>query len=171
MDASFRRWVMGAVEDHEGRLLLYARRLVGDAEQARDLVQECFLRLCREDRARVEQHLRAWLYAVVRRLAIDRLRRRAREPSAAPAAVAEPAVVDDPGDQLAAAEEQRLLLLALDRLPAGHREVVRLRFQHGLSYREIAEVTGHSEGNVGFLLHHAIKRLRHALAPRPQAID
>jgi RNA polymerase sigma-70 factor (ECF subfamily) len=49
---------------------------------------------------------------------------------------------------------------ALDRLSENQREVIRLKFQQGLSYKEISEVTGLSSGNVGFLLHTGLKRLR-----------
>ena len=48
----------------------------------------------------------------------------------------------------------------LDRLSENQREVIVLKFEQGLSYQEIAEVTGLSEGNVGFLLHNGLKRLR-----------
>ena len=48
----------------------------------------------------------------------------------------------------------------LQRLTPNQREVITLKFQQGLSYEEISRVTGLSNGNVGFLLHHALKRLR-----------
>ena len=55
------------------------------------------------------------------------------------------------------------LAAALSRLSANQQEVIRLKFQHGLKYREIAEVTGLSVTNVGFLIHTGIKKLRDAL--------
>ena len=48
----------------------------------------------------------------------------------------------------------------LQLLPPNQQEVIRLKFQHGLSYKEISAVTGLSVSNVGYLLHVAIKRLR-----------
>jgi RNA polymerase sigma factor (sigma-70 family) len=45
-------------------------------------------------------------------------------------------------------------------LPENQREVIRLKFQDGLSYREIATVTGLSVSNVGFLIHRGVKTLR-----------
>ncbi len=48
----------------------------------------------------------------------------------------------------------------LDQLPTNQQEVIRLKFQNELSYREIAEVTGLTVSNVGFLLHVGIKQLR-----------
>jgi RNA polymerase sigma-70 factor (ECF subfamily) len=48
----------------------------------------------------------------------------------------------------------------LRSLPANQQEVVRLKFQSGLSYREIASVTGMSVSNVGYLIHVAVKKLK-----------
>ena len=52
------------------------------------------------------------------------------------------------------------VLRLLERLPEDQQEVVRLKFQHQMSYRQIATITGHSESNVGFLIHTAIKNIR-----------
>ena len=55
------------------------------------------------------------------------------------------------------------MLQILADLPDNQQEVVRLKFQDNLSYRDIAEVTGLSVSNVGYLLHMAVKRLREQL--------
>ena len=52
------------------------------------------------------------------------------------------------------------VLQQLDRLPDNQQDVIRLKFQNELSYREIAEITGLTVSNVGFLLHVGLKRLR-----------
>ena len=52
---------------------------------------------------------------------------------------------------------------ALNRLSNNQREVIHLKFQQGLSYQEISEATGLTSGNVGFLLHTGLKRLRSLL--------
>ena len=51
----------------------------------------------------------------------------------------------------------------LEQLPDNQREVIRLKFQQELSYKEISEATGLAVGNVGFLLHTGLKRLRSLL--------
>lgn len=56
---------------------------------------------------------------------------------------------------------------ALTTLSTSEREVVRLKFQHGLKYREIAAVTGLSISNVGYLIHCAIKKMRSTLGGTP----
>ena len=55
------------------------------------------------------------------------------------------------------------LVRVLEELPEHHQEVIRLRFQHGLRYREIAELTGLSVSNVGFRIHCGLQFLRKRL--------
>ena len=49
---------------------------------------------------------------------------------------------------------------AMRALPANQQEVLRLKFQNGFSYKQIAGITGLSVSNVGFLIHTGIQRLR-----------
>ncbi len=65
-----------------------------------------------------------------------------------------------PEELLEAGEQVRRVLEELARLPENQQEVVRLKFQAGLRYREISRVTGLSVSNVGFLLHTALKTIR-----------
>ena len=60
-------------------------------------------------------------------------------------------------------EFRALLATHLETLPANQQEVIRLKFQHGLSYKEISSVTGLSVSNVGFLMHTGIGALRERL--------
>src|SRR3954451_19383879 len=71
-------WVRGAVAQFEGPLTLYATRLLGNAEAARDVVQETYLRLCVQDRAAIEPRLVEWLFTVCRNRALDVLRKENR---------------------------------------------------------------------------------------------
>ena len=68
-----------------------------------------------------------------------------------------------PPNVLELRQAQSRILAQLERLPENQQEVVRLKFQNGLSYREISRITGHSESNVGFLLHTALKTIRERL--------
>src|SRR5438132_1705975 len=67
-------WVRSAVERFEGPLILYASRVLGDAEAARDVVQDTFLRLCAQTRAQVDGRLAEWLFTVCRNRSLDVLR-------------------------------------------------------------------------------------------------
>src|SRR5512147_728287 len=71
-------WVREAVARFEGPLAVYATRLLGDAESARDVVQDTFLRLCCQDRASIGDHLAEWLFTVCRNRALDVLRKEHR---------------------------------------------------------------------------------------------
>ena len=159
-------WIRGALERYEKSLCLYARRLLGDAERARDVVQDTFLRLCRERRERIEGHLAEWLFTVCRNRALD-LRakespmRNLENPRTERLVGAE----SDPADRAERKEETGRLWRLVERLPKAQREVLLLKFQQGLSYREIGALTGHSVSNVGFLLHRAMGALRERLGP------
>jgi len=81
---------------------------------------------------------------------------------------ADVAVVEDraskfAGDQLAQGEQIDQLLSQIKQLPSQQQEVLRLRIHDGLSYKQIAEVTGLTTTNVGYHLHQAIMRLREAM--------
>jgi len=154
-------WVTTALAEHEGRLVVYAARLTKDVHSARDVVQEAFLRLCGADRAEVEPHVKAWLYTVCRRLAIDALRKERRMEPAGEAVIERRAGTDlDPGAAAQTRDEASHALRLMADLPENQREVLDLKFRHGLMYREIAEITGLSAGNVGFLIHTGLKTLR-----------
>ena len=157
-------WITSLLEEHEGRLLRYAQRLTGDAERARDAVQETFLRLCREERGAVEGHEAAWLYRVCRHRALDAGRKEARMKALHPAVAEGCAAGEPPPDvRLEDSEAQSEVAGVLATLPAREQEIVRLKFQEQLSYRQISEVTGLSVTNVGFLIHTAIKKIRKQL--------
>lgn len=72
---------------------------------------------------------------------------------------------EPPQDQAAEQQDAMQQILAMvSRLPENQREVIRLKFQNGMSYREISDVTELSLSNVGYLLHTALSRLRKELA-------
>ena len=71
---------------------------------------------------------------------------------------------DRPGRSLEAEETHEALLHLIEHLPRNQQEVVRLKFQNGFSYKEIARITELSVTNVGFLIHTAVTRLRREFA-------
>jgi RNA polymerase sigma-70 factor (ECF subfamily) len=157
-----REWIQSAVSQFEGPLTIYAARLLGDVDRARDVVQDTFLKLWQAERATVDGHLAKWLYTVCRNRALDVRRKEHRmtrlDQTEAPAA---PAAGDSPGKDCTG------VLALVAGLPDRQQEAVRLKFQGGLSYREIAEVMNTTANNVGVLLHTAIKSIREQLAATP----
>jgi len=122
-------------DDHGRALVLYARQWLDDGD-ARDAVQEAFVRLLRREVA--PTNMLAWLYRAVRSAAIDSLRcegrrqRREREVASERSAWFEPR----PEDAIDTAAVQT----ALATLPEKQREVIVLRLWSSLTLAEIAEV-------------------------------
>jgi RNA polymerase sigma-70 factor (ECF subfamily) len=162
-----RGWVCAAVERHERSLVAYALHLTGHADAARDVVQETFARLLAAERAEVEPRLAQWLFTVARNLAVDRKRKERRmslldDTPAHVYASRSPA----PADAAERSDSLSAVLESLATLPPVQQEVVRLKFQGGLSYREIGDVLDLSATNVGFILHTALKAVRARLAEK-----
>ena len=152
------RWIVAALEQHESSLIRYARWILSDLESAREVVQETFLRLCKEDPARVEGHLAQWLFTVCRNLAFDARKKEARM---APLGDTEIAVAPDLDEQRTVSQ----VLQFVETLPKNQREVIYLKFQCDLSYKEISEITKLSVTNVGFLIHSAVRAIRKQMVP------
>jgi RNA polymerase sigma factor (sigma-70 family) len=153
-------WLRSVVASHEGPLIRYAARITGDMERARDVVQDTFLRLCEQDRHELDGRLAEWLYTVCRRRALDVQRKEHRMRATLPEELDRCAGPAPPHDIAERDEAHAAVLAVIGRLPENQQEVVRLKFQSGLSYREIAGVTGLSVTNVGYLLHVALKAVR-----------
>src|SRR5438477_8516560 len=71
-------WMRDVLKEHEGPLLRYATRLTGNLDRARDIVQDTFLKLCREKPERLNSHLPEWLFTVCRNRALDVMRKESR---------------------------------------------------------------------------------------------
>jgi RNA polymerase sigma-70 factor (ECF subfamily) len=146
-------------------LTRYAGRMLGDADRARDVVQDAFVKLMAQPRGSVDGHAVEWLFTVCRNGALDVLRKENRMRRFAEGEMERaPAHDERPGRGLEAAETHASVLRLIDRLPPNQQEVVRLKFQNGFSYKEIAGITSLSVTNVGFLIHTAVARLRREFA-------
>jgi RNA polymerase sigma-70 factor (ECF subfamily) len=155
-------WLRAAIDQHQAGLLRFAAALVG-SRLADDVVQDTFLKLLTVTREQVEGHLRPWLFTVCRNRALEIKRRERRETDLEEEE--EMRAEDPPPDEVAEQRHDRKALQRfIEELPEKHRDVVALRFAGGLSYREIAGVTGLTETNVGFVLHTALKKLKKRLA-------
>jgi RNA polymerase sigma-70 factor (ECF subfamily) len=152
----------------ESRLLCYALRYTGEVGLAEDVVQEAFMKLHVEfDQVRMPER---WLYRTVHNLALNQRRRAGRTisldaPDAGPDAATDTAdTASFPDEQIIRLEGIGLVRLGLEALDERSRELVKLKFNDELSYKEIAERTGLTVGNVGFILHHALKTIAAELA-------
>src|SRR5262245_42947147 len=148
----------------ESPLLNYGLRLVQERGVAEDMVQEAFMKLHAQfDQVREP---RRWLYRTVHNLALNHRRRagkivpldlRAEEGTIGHADIPDPLPLPD--EQIARWEGIGLVRLSLEMLDDRSRELIRLKFNAGLSYQEIGTRMGLTAGHVGYLLHHALKAI------------
>jgi len=155
------QWLRSVLDRYEGPLLRYAARILGDADRAADVVQETFLRLVKSWGPGQEGGLAQWLFTVCRNRALDVCRKDRRMMQLGQQEEQIQGAREPTPDALADQHEQSArAAAALARLPANLQEVLRLKFQEGFSYKQIAAITGHSVSNVGFLIHTGIQKLR-----------
>ena len=166
------------VRAYGGRLLSVPRRIVGSAEDARDVVQDAFLNAFRSlDRFEGTAKLSTWLHRIVVNAALMKLRTRKRKPEQSIETLL-PSFLEDghheerfkswdePVDKLLERAENRALVRQqIDALPESYRTVLVLRDIEGLDTEETATVLGLSVNATKIRLHRARQALRTMLAP------
>ncbi len=153
----------------ESPLLNYALRLAREISVAEDIVQEAFMKL-HEQFVEVREP-RRWLYRTVHNLALNHLRDAKKIVPLNAENDENASAENDPSDPQPLPDEQitrwegiGLVRLSLETLDERSRELVRLKFNEDLSYKEISARTGLGIGNVGYILHHALKAIAEELA-------
>jgi RNA polymerase sigma factor (sigma-70 family) len=160
------------------RVYGYLRVAFKDRHEAEDVTQQVFMRVFEKLHAyeRRRQPFRAWLFTVVRNLAVSELRKRGRlEPM-------DPIELQSQREAIEMASEDeydlgalswisdRDLTLFIERLPLAQRQVLALRYMLGLRNPEIADVLGRSADEVKVLHYRAVTFLRarlHAIGRTP----
>ena len=173
------------VERYQDRAYGLALRVMRDEEQARDVLQDAFLKAYRSlDRFEGRSSFYTWFYRVVMNLCIDAKRRRPagrmvewdeahalETPIGTGLDAVDPArhQSEGPAGDLERAELRETLQRAIEKLPDDARQTLVLREVDGLTYSEIAKLLGIPKGTVMSRLHHARRRLRALLAE--QGVD
>ncbi len=168
------------VERYQDRAYGLALRVMRDEEQARDVVQEAFLKAYRSlGRFEGRSSFYTWFYRVVMNLCIDAKRRQPRgrmvewdeghaleTPVGAGLDAVDPVrqQASGPAGDLERAELREAVRRAIEALPDDARQTLLLREVDGLSYSEIAKSLGIPKGTVMSRLHHARRRVRTLLA-------
>jgi RNA polymerase sigma-70 factor, ECF subfamily len=166
------------VERHQRRAFAVALALVRDENDARELVQDAFLRVFKSlPTFQGDSSFFTWLYRIVTNLSIDLMRRPGRQTSDFEESrldLDDGADLDfpllgridgaDPADTVRRREIGGRLQTALDALPSYHRAVIVMREIDGLSYEEMAQIMGVSKGTIMSRLFHARQKLQRALA-------
>ena len=161
------------VARHQGRAYRLAWSLLRDAEDARDLSQEAFLRVYRMAATfRGDAKFSTWFYRILVNLCLDH-RRRGRwwrrlvddreDREAGDQLERQPAPGVDPVDTLGQAQLMTRVWDEVDRLSPQQRAAVVLQVQEDLSTSEIAAVLACSEATVRVHLHRAVRALRKTL--------
>jgi len=159
------------VESHQERLLRLCERLLGDAEEARDAAQEVFLKAYRKAAdVRPQGQVYTWLYRIAVNHCLNQLRRRSlvrflrwNDPKERDAPTYDPPDgAAGPAAALEARRQWRATRRAIARLPENQRSVLVLVRFEGLSYKQVAEVLGITEGAVESRLFRAMRRIEAA---------
>ena len=154
-------------ERYYKRVLAFVRRRVNDDGLAEEVATDVFYEVWRNAAAyRGESPVTTWIFGIANLKALS-ARRYFAQPRRAAVRVAPDDALSrfpDPSDQdesITARQELARLIRAIERLPAGHRDVLRLAFLEGCTYPEIAERLDISEANVKTRVNRARSRLRH----------
>ena len=151
------------VARHAPALARFAATL-GAREDVDELVQDTLVRAFGSlDAFRGESSLRTWLFTIERRLLLDRRRAEKRRRETAGVEEHEAASGFDALDALVADETARRVRDAVERLTPTQREVFTPRVNEGLSYKEIAEVAGTTEGAARVHYHNAMRSVKESL--------
>ena len=158
------------VAEHETALLSYAARILNNPVEARDVVQSVFVKLFQSWKKGTQPsaHLRGWLFRATHNEAVDHIRRESRLRTLHEKHAEQSTVACSNGTDCEAGDEDRraAVLEQLRKLHPREQQIVVLRLEQGMSYAQISEITGRSAGNVGNILHHAVKKLTESLKKR-----
>lgn len=133
----------------------------GAHEEIDDLVQDTFIRAFQSlDSFRAESSFRTWLFTIERRLLLDRRRAEKRRPSRVEVQEDDASTEYDALDAMVAGESANRVREAMTTLSPTQREVFALRVARGLSYKEIAELVGTTEGAARVHYHNAMRAVK-----------
>jgi len=151
------------VERHASALARFAVAS-GERNEVDELVQDTFVRAFNSiDGFRGESSFRTWLFTIERRLLIDRRRTEKRRRDKTEIQEDDAATEYDALDGVVADETRVRLQKAVERLSPTQREVFALRVGEGLSYKEIAESVGTTEGAARVHYHNAMRAVKEFL--------
>ncbi len=149
--------------EYEAALLRYAYRVVRNEATAQDIVQDTFIRLFTrwKDELTPSPRLSSWLYRVAHNRAIDRMRKETRKRVLhhQHAEERDGFSLPDRGKHFRISEAAEKAADALHALNPREQQLVILKVYEEKSYKEIGAITGLKTGNVGYILHHAMKKL------------
>ena len=160
------------VRQHQEHLVRFTHRLVGDLDEASDVVQETFIRAYEGiDDFRGGSALHTWLYRIAYHQAISLLRRRRvrrflrldRDEEFTEAVELQLVDRHDVVADLEHAELMRHVAASVEQLPPRQRGIFVMRHFEALTHAEIAQIVGRSEGAIRAGYFHAVRKVRAAI--------
>jgi len=151
------------VDEYQAPLLRYAGRIMNNSALAQDAVQCAFIKLSRFWRGNYSPSppMSAWLYRVTHNCAVDVIRKTSRRQDLHDRNAKEQKIRDEKDELPRGYHEDTSELVnnALEVLDIRERQLVILKVYEEKSYKEMSEIIGLGQGNVGYILHHAMKKL------------
>lgn len=147
------------IQQYSKPLIRYATGILKDTEAAKDIVQDCFLKVLPFPLSEIK--IPGWFYREVRNRSIDLWRHRRKIEGLSPETEENlRSEHPDPLEGLETQEGVAAMVKRLKALPARDQEVLRLKYAEGLSYEQIGVALGLTATNVGYILCQAVKSLR-----------
>ncbi|MES2641562.1 MAG: RNA polymerase sigma factor [Myxococcota bacterium] len=159
------------VRKYGERLYVHAYCILKDAQEARDVVQEVFIKAMREPRFfDADFKMQAWLYRVTRNLCFNLVRDRRRRDGILASVPRSEEFLADPIEVVFGSERQEEIIQAIGQLTEDHRTILLLRYYEDMSYAEIARALSIKLGTVMSRLSRARDRLLSVLGEDPELL-
>lgn len=164
-DAQFKKYYL----EYRKKIYWYIYRKISNPEESEDLTADVFMKLYEnwsDVSDRNAQGVLAWLYTVARNASIDLLRKKRRkvvksvENEEIDLATS---VFENYVEKEMDAEELKIVEGAMDVLDDDEREVLTLRFEEEMRFKEIGEVLGKNEGACKMMLYRAVRKIKNNL--------
>jgi|AGTN01.3.fsa_nt_gi RNA polymerase sigma factor, sigma-70 family len=170
------------VRRYQNRIFNVSVRMLGNVEEAEEVVQDTFLKMHQSlDKFRNQSTFAAWLFRIAYNLCVDAMRSRRRKgitmiPITTQSSMNEETETEspyhqikddrpDPAEKLDNWERTKLVLDSLDQLPENQKSVLVLADMEGFSYQEISEIVGANVGTVRSRVHYGRLKLKELLEP------
>jgi RNA polymerase sigma-70 factor (ECF subfamily) len=149
------------VEKYQKKIYYHIRRMVVDHDDTDDVMQETFVKVWKNlYRFRQDSSLYTWIFRIASNEALAFLKRKKRRQAVSIENYLE---VVDPGNENSAFHDEKLNMVrfkkALADLPGKQRLVFNMKYFEGMTYEQMAEVTGNSVGALKASYHHAVKKI------------
>ena len=155
-------WLKRCLIQNEAPLIRYTKHLVRNMEVAQEIVQDSFLKLWQQKQSELEGRETPWLFTTCRNSGYDWLRRKKKSisldqdensPEIADAAL-------NADEMLLLQDDHARLHYLISKLSDRQREILLMKFESNMSYKEISDITGMSVSHIGVLIHNVINKLR-----------